>query len=108
MIDAILGIEISNGRARGVDTEQLATFARIVREGSFSRAARALDLAQPTISARIQALEQEVGGPLFTRGGRTVTLTARGESFLPYAQRALAVLSEGIDAARLVESGQRG
>lgn len=36
-----------------MDTEQLATFWRVVREGSFSRAARALDVAQPTVSARI-------------------------------------------------------
>jgi len=91
-----------------MDTEQLATFWRVVREGSFSRAARALDVAQPTVSARIQALEAEVGGPLLVRGGRHVALTPRGESFLPYAQRALAVLAEGVEAARLIESGQGG
>src|SRR4051812_32608712 len=50
-----------------VDTDQLLTFERIVREGSFSRAAWSLDLAQPTVSARIHALEQSVGGPLFAR-----------------------------------------
>lgn len=47
-----------------MDTEQLLTFERIVREGSFSRAAWALALAQPTVSARIHALERSVGGAL--------------------------------------------
>lgn len=91
-----------------MDTDQLLAFERIVREGSFSRAARHLDITQPSISARIQTLEQEVGGPLFVRGGRKLALTERGESFLGYVQRALAVLNEGIEAARLSESGQRG
>jgi DNA-binding transcriptional LysR family regulator len=66
-----------------MDIDQLQAFERIVREGSFSRAARTLDITQPTISARIQALEQEVGSSLFIRGGRKVTLTERGESFRP-------------------------
>jgi len=83
-----------------VDLEQLATFDRIVREGSFSRAAWALGVAQPTVSARIQALERTVGGPLFRRGGRGVALTDLGLSFLPYARRAIEVLEAGVTAAR--------
>jgi LysR family transcriptional regulator, low CO2-responsive transcriptional regulator len=91
-----------------MDLEQLLAFDRIVREGSFSRAAWALNIAQPTISARIQALEAEVGGPLFVRNNRRVSLTERGVGFLPYARRALAALTDGIEAARLAQSGQRG
>lgn len=71
-----------------MDVDQLIAFDRIVREGSFSRAAWELHIAQPTISARIQALEQEVGGPLFARSSRKISLTALGTSFLPYARRA--------------------
>lgn len=91
-----------------MDLDQLRAFERIVREGNFSRAARSLDIAQPTISARIQALEQEVGGSLFLRAGRKITLTERGQSFLPYAQHAVNVLAEGVETARLTQSGQRG
>lgn len=91
-----------------MDIDQLLAFERIAREGSFSRAARQLDITQPTISARIQNLEQELGGALFTRGGRKLALTERGENFLTYVQRALEVLNEGIEAARLSEEGQRG
>jgi DNA-binding transcriptional LysR family regulator len=86
----------------------LVTFERIVREGSFNRAARSLDLSQAAISGRIQALEAEIGGPLFIRGGRRAALTEAGENFLPYARRALAVIAEGVEAARGAHTGQEG
>jgi DNA-binding transcriptional LysR family regulator len=91
-----------------MDVDQLIAFDRIVREGSFSRAAWELHIAQPTISARIQALEHEVGGPLFVRTSRKISLTALGASFLPYARRAIEVLTEGAAAAREAQNGQRG
>ena len=91
-----------------MDTDQLLTFERIVREGSFSRAAWSLDVAQPTVSARMRALELAVGGPLFTRSGRSVVLTDLGSAFLPFARRALEVLDTGVEAARQAQVGQRG
>ena len=90
-----------------MDLDQLAAFDRIVREGGFGRAAIALGIGQPAVSARIRALEDRVGGALFTRG-RRVGLTALGESFLPYARRAMEVLGEGVEAARLAQTGGRG
>jgi LysR family transcriptional regulator, low CO2-responsive transcriptional regulator len=87
--------------------EQLVAFDRVARAGSFSRAALALGLGQPAISSRILALEDAVGGALFLRG-RAIRLTALGESFLPYARRALEVLREGVDASRLAQVGERG
>jgi DNA-binding transcriptional LysR family regulator len=91
-----------------VDLNQLLAFERIVREGSFSRAAQSLNLSQAAISGRIQALEATIGAPLFIRGGRRVTLTGAGETFLPYARRAIALLGEGVDAARQEHTGQFG
>jgi DNA-binding transcriptional LysR family regulator len=91
-----------------LDTGQLLAFERIVRERSFSRAARALDIAQPTISERIRALERAVGGALFVRGARGAELTDLGATFLPYARRALEVLDSGIQLARQTETGDRG
>lgn len=91
-----------------MDLEQLTAFDRIVREGSFSRAARELHIAQPTISARIQALEQAVGGPLLVRTNHGATLTTLGVSFLPYARRALAAMVEGVAAAQEAQRGLRG
>ena len=90
-----------------MDLDQIAAFDKVVREGSFSRAAVALGIGQPAVSSRIQALEDGVGAILFTRG-RRVALTPTGESFLPYARRVLEVLREGIEAARMAQSGKRG
>jgi LysR family transcriptional regulator, low CO2-responsive transcriptional regulator len=87
--------------------DQLIAFDRIAREGSFSRAAVGLGLGQPAVSARILALEEAVGGTLFVRG-RTLRLTALGESLLPYVRRALEVLREGVEASRLAQVGERG
>src|SRR4051812_10600243 len=97
-----------DGSKAAVDTDQIRTFERIVREGSFSRAAWSLDLAQPTVSARVHALEQIVGGALFARSGRGVVLTDLGASFLPFARRALEVLDAGVESARQAQVGQRG
>src|SRR5258708_16597063 len=87
--------------------EQLVAFDRVAREGSFSRAALALGLGQPAVSSRILALEDAVGGALFLRG-RAIRLTALGESFLPYARRALEGLREGVHASRLAQVGAPG
>jgi DNA-binding transcriptional LysR family regulator len=89
------------------DASQLRAFDQVVREGSFSRAALALGIGQPAVSARIQSLENAVGGALFTRG-RRIALTALGESFLPYVRRALEVLREGVAAAQEAQVGRRG
>lgn len=86
----------------------LEAFVRAAYELSFTRAAEALNLTQPSISARIASLETELGGQLFMRSGRSLTLTARGERFLPYAQRVLAVLEEGQRALQAHEEGASG
>jgi DNA-binding transcriptional LysR family regulator len=90
-----------------MDTDQLLAFQRVVREGSFSRAARTLDIGQPAVSARIQALEAQLGGALLTRG-RRLGLTALGVSFLPFVERALETLDEGLKSARLSQAERRG
>src|SRR3954453_11839363 len=91
-----------------MDQQQLVTFERIVRAGSFNRAARDLGVSQAAISRRVQALEAAIGGPLFDRCGRRVTLPEAGERFFPYARRALAVLAEGVEAARGAHTGRHG
>lgn len=61
----------------------------VVEKGSFSTAAEALYVTQPTISVRIQMLEQELKNPLFNRvSGRKVILTPAGEKVLPYFREA--------------------
>ena len=79
---------------------QLRTLLAVVREGSFTAAAMALDVAQPTVTARMHALERAVGAPLFVRRGRRVALTPHGEALRDPAERALQALEEGLFAAR--------
>jgi LysR family transcriptional regulator, low CO2-responsive transcriptional regulator len=91
-----------------MDLHQLQAFDQIVLHGSFSKAARHLEVSQPTISLRIRALEQMVGGALFLRQGSQLRLTELGHSFLPYAQTALRAMTTGAEVARRTLRGERG
>ena len=77
---------------------QLEAFLMAVRLHSFSRAAAAIGVTQPSLSARILALEAELGERLFHRVGRGVRLTDTGRAFLPYVQRGMDSLQRGRDA----------
>jgi DNA-binding transcriptional LysR family regulator len=68
-----------------MDIELAKTFLEIVSTGSFIRAAERLNVAQTTVSARIHALEQRVGRPLFLRNKAGASLTPAGEQFLRFA-----------------------
>lgn len=89
-----------------LDFQHLTVFQQVARLGSMSKAAGALRLAQPTISARISDLETELAIVLFRRTARGVELTHAGQRFLPYAERCLALLKEGRSEARR-EAGRR-
>ncbi len=91
-----------------MNTDQLHLFLVIAHHRSLSRAAAELDLGQATVSDRLRQLEAEVGTPLFERQGRGVALTAAGEAFQVYAERALDVLRQGAESARAASTGQRG
>jgi DNA-binding transcriptional LysR family regulator len=91
-----------------MDLHQLQAFDHIVSHNSFSKAARKLGISQPTISLRIRALEQEMGGALFLRRGSRLYLTELGQHFLPYAQTALRAMTTGVDVARRTLQGERG
>lgn len=72
-----------------MDLRQAAYAVAVAEHGSFTRAARALHLAQPSLSQSIRALERELGADLFARLGRTVRLTPAGEAFLEPARAML-------------------
>jgi DNA-binding transcriptional LysR family regulator len=91
-----------------MELSQLEAFERVAREGSFTRAAEALDLTQPAISMRIAALEAEVGGHVFERRGRHLHLTPLGDMLMPYALRMLAVRADSLQAMRSFHRGQVG
>jgi DNA-binding transcriptional LysR family regulator len=74
-----------------MELRQLATFSTLAHTLNFTRAAALLNYAQSSVTAQIQALEEELGTPLFNRLGRRVTLTDAGQRFLSYAERVLAL-----------------
>lgn len=87
---------------------QLEAFERVVRDGNFTRAADSLGVTQPAISTRISQLEAQLGGKLFDRQGRQLHLTPLGNTFLPYAERILAMLADSKKAVNDFHSGQIG
>lgn len=77
-----------------MELRDLRTFAAVARLLSFHRAAAELNAAQSTVSARIAALETELGLRLFERLGRRVALTDAGERLVQYAAKLIDVEDE--------------
>lgn len=65
-----------------VTFHQLAVFECVARRLSFTRAAEELSLSQPTVSAQVRQLSEEVGLPLFEQIGKTISLTDAGRELL--------------------------
>src|SRR2546423_8690869 len=72
-----------------MNLRQLQYLLAIADEGSFTRAAERLLVAQPSLSQQIKSLERELGGPLLERLPPGVRLTAAGKAFLPGARAAV-------------------
>src|SRR5436190_9993395 len=87
---------------------QLEAFVEAARLGSVTRAAEALFVTQPALTARLNALERSVGAPLLVRRRGGVRLTEAGRAFLPYAERALQAVVEGRVVLAELERGAAG
>ena len=83
-----------------MEIHQLRYFIAVADEGSFSRAAAKVRVAQPSLSQQIRKLEAEVGQPLFDRLPRSVVLTEAGRCLIDYARQILASIG---DARRCVD-----
>jgi DNA-binding transcriptional LysR family regulator len=88
-----------------MELRHLQTFRQVAEAGSFTRAAAALGYVQSNVTAHIQALEAELGVPLFDRLGRQVRLTGAGQQLQGYAARILALADE---ARRAVSESAAG
>lgn len=97
------------GDTYGVNLRQLEYFVAIAEEGSLTRAAERLFVAQPSLSQQIGALERELGGPLLERLPRGVRLTMAGQNLLPEAQAVISHSDRARHTARMalgLEAGQ--
>ena len=78
-----------------MNTEWLQEYIVFARHLNFSSAAKTLNMAQPTLSKHMIALEKWVGVPLIERGG-SPQLTYYGHRFLECAQSTLTTLNSGV------------
>lgn len=72
-----------------VTLKQIRAFVTVAKSSSFAEACEILHLSQPALSISIKNLESTVGGPLFIRSTRSVSLTPEGEDFFPVAKNLL-------------------
>jgi len=93
---------------RGIDFRALECFVVLAEELHFRRAAERLNMTQPSLSARVKALEEEVGAVLLDRDRRNVRLTAAGEIFREFASSTMARTEEAVMSARRAAAGESG
>lgn len=92
-----------------MDIRQLRYLVSLARERHFARAAEACGVAQPTLSAGLRQLEEELGVPVVKRGNRFKGLTPEGERVLAWARCILAdcdALEQELAGARRTMRGQ--
>lgn len=79
-----------------MDIDALRSFIAYVDTGSFTRAAKQTFRSQSAISMQMKKLEDDTGQPLFTKDGRNVALTERGQELVSYARRILSLHDEAL------------
>ncbi|MBS9405418.1 LysR family transcriptional regulator [Halomonas sp. TRM85114] len=87
---------------------QLGAFVAVSQSCSLAEASERIHLSQPAISIALRKLEESVGGALFSRSTRQLTLTPEGEAFLPVAIRLLNDWSEAFEDLDELFSKKRG
>lgn len=93
---------------RPISTDMLAAFLKVAECRSVSQAAISLDVAKSLISKRIAQLEERLDTTLFSRSTRKVALTPAGETYVDYAKRALAEVSDGMERVRSLRTELSG
>ena len=91
-----------------MDIRALEVFCRIVELKSFSKAAEAVYLTQPTVSGHIKGLEEYVGLKLLDRLGREVVPTQAGELLYGYARQVIALRNQAVQALEEYKGSLKG
>ena len=91
-----------------MDLYELKSFSVLARELHFRRAAERLCISQPALSKQIRRLEEKVGGGLFARTRRRVTLTETGRVLLPLADKLLKDSEQALTTAKEASNGRAG
>ncbi len=88
--------------------DSLQTFVAVAMAGSFSAVARGQSVAVSSITRKVDALEAELGMPLFHRSSRRLVLTDAGEQFLPRARDIIDGLAQAKQTLRAADAEPRG
>jgi len=91
-----------------MNLHQLELFVAVADHGSFTRAAEALHISQPSVSARIRDLEKSLGQPLFEQVGRRIYLTDAGQELTEHAEAIILRVAEARRALDEIEGLHRG
>lgn len=77
-----------------MEFKDLEIFQTVAREGTITKAAKALNYVQSNITSRIQKLEKELNTPLFNRHHRGMSLTPEGKKLVVYSEKILSLTHE--------------
>ena len=91
-----------------IENFRIRVFRAVAHHLNFSRAAEELLLTQPAVTQQVKALEDELGIPLFDRGGGRIVLTPGGAALLPFADKMKALGEEAIAAIAASYGQQAG
>lgn len=91
-----------------IENFRIRVFRSVARHLNFSRAAEELLLTQPAVTQQIKALEEELGVPLFHRGGGRIALTPGGRALLPFAESIRLLGEDAVVAIAAAHGEQAG
>jgi LysR family nitrogen assimilation transcriptional regulator len=97
------GMSLGGLASRALELRELRYFQSVARTGNFGRAARELNISQPSVTHQVQKLEEELGTRLLIRHGRGVTLTQAGSCLMDRIDVILHLLSMPLEQARAPE-----
>jgi DNA-binding transcriptional LysR family regulator len=91
-----------------MEIDQVETFLAVATYGGFHRAAEALNVSQPAVSARIRTLEDSLGVTLFTRGPAHLSLSPAGKALRPHAEQLLRTVALARQAVHEIQPSAAG
>ena len=91
-----------------MDLNEIAIFAHVVKDGSFTAAARTLKMPKSTVSRKVSELEERLGVRLLQRTTRKLSLTDAGRAYYPFAERIVREADEAESAVAQMQSAPRG
>ncbi|MCF6179004.1 MAG: LysR family transcriptional regulator [Geopsychrobacter sp.] len=91
-----------------MNMRHLEIFLRVIEQGGFTKAALAMRLTQPTLSAAVRQLEESLETQLLNRLGREVVPTTAGRLLCGYARRIFALRQEALSELQALQAGEQG